>query len=84
VPFLFEAGLIEASAYPLAKFLHRLGNPGQFHMFAGTGFQLPQLDGEAFQALLQCWPSPLVFFQGNHTRQIGLRQPFHLLRLAML
>jgi hypothetical protein len=72
VPFLFETGLLEASTHPLAKFLHRLGDSSQFHLFAGAGFQLPQLCGEAFQALLQCWPSPLVFFQGNHTRQIGL------------
>jgi len=72
VPFLFEAGLLAASAHTLAKFLHRLGNPGKFHLFAGIGFQLPQLGGEAFQALLQCWPSPLVFFKGNHARQIRL------------
>jgi hypothetical protein len=78
VPFLFEAGLLEASTHPLAKFLHRLGDPGKFHVFAGTGFQLPQLGGEAFQALLQFWPSPLVFFQGNHARQIRLCQAFHL------
>jgi len=79
VPFLFEAGLLEASTHSLAKFLHGLGDPGKFHMFAGAGFQLPQLGSEAFQALLQFWPSPLVFFQGNHARQIGLCQAFHLM-----
>ena len=72
VPFLFETGLFETSTHTLAKFLHRLGDPSQFHVFVGTGFQLPQLGGEAFQSLFQFWSSPLVFFQGNYARQLRL------------
>jgi hypothetical protein len=64
--FLFKASLFEPGTYPLAKLLHRLGDPGQFHVFAGTGFQLPHLGSEAFQSLFQFLPSSLVFFQGNH------------------
>jgi hypothetical protein len=76
--FVFKAGLLEPRAHPLAKLLHGLGDPCQLHVFGGAGFQLTQLGGESLQPLFQFLPSPLVFFQENHARQIGLRQPLDL------
>jgi hypothetical protein len=77
--FLFKARLFESGTYSLTKLLHGLGDPGQLHMFGGAGFQLTHLSGNSFQALFQFVPSPLVFFQGNHTCQICIRQPFRLM-----
>jgi hypothetical protein len=60
--FVFKAGLHYPTAHPLAKLLHGLGDPGQLHVFASAGFHLARLRGNAFQALLQFVPAPLVFF----------------------
>jgi hypothetical protein len=52
------------------------------HVFGGARFQLTDLSGAAFQTVFQFVPAPLVFLAWTDPRQIGLRQPLHLMLQA--
>jgi hypothetical protein len=51
-------------------------------MSSNTDLQLACLFSNTLLALLQFLPASLVFFQGKDSGQIGIGQPFHLLRQA--